>query len=141
MSFEIPNEDKLMVMAKHELTWQNVSDLLCSAFEGGSNYWYMIEEFHIPPELRGVPKERVFRHLDYPTRAGGSIVVSNARLVDEEGDTLDKRVTDRPRLVEALQLMAEKHPRHFSDFIREGGDADTGDVFLQLAVLGEVRYG
>lgn len=138
---EIPNEDKLSVMAKYEFTWQNVSDLLCSAFEGGSNYWYMIEEFHMPPELKGVSKDKVFRHLDYPTREGGYLIVSNQQLVDDEGDDIVKRKIDRPRLIEALQLMAEKHPEHFTAFAREGGDAITGDVFLQLAVLGEVVYG
>ncbi len=134
------SHDKLTLQTK-ETSWQDVSDLLCSAFEGGSNYWYMIEEFGMPPELKGVPDEKVFRHLDYPTREGGYLLVSDRKIVECEGGEVTIRKIDRDRLKVALNLMSQKYPRHFADFINENGDADTGDVFLQLAVLGDVVYG
>lgn len=37
--------------------------------------------------------------------------------------------------------MAEKWPRHFGNFISENEDAETGDVFIQLALLGDIVYG
>ena len=40
-----------------------------------------------------------------------------------------------------LAVMAEKYPRHFGDFMRGDEDADTGDVFVQCATIGEVIFG
>jgi len=37
--------------------------------------------------------------------------------------------------------MAEKYPRHFANFAQEAEDAETGDVFIQCCVLGEIVYG
>jgi hypothetical protein len=48
---------------------------------------------------------------------------------------------DRVAILEGLRIMAEKEPRHFADFMTENDDADTGDVFLQCCLYGEVIYG
>ena len=40
-----------------------------------------------------------------------------------------------------LELMRDEYPRHFADLVEEQDDAITGDVWLQLAVFGEVIYG
>ena len=40
-----------------------------------------------------------------------------------------------------LKLMQEQYPHHFADLVEEEDDAITGDVWLQLAVFGEVIYG
>jgi hypothetical protein len=37
--------------------------------------------------------------------------------------------------------MAREAPQHFADFLNENDDADTGDVFVQCCLLGEIRYG
>lgn len=40
-----------------------------------------------------------------------------------------------------LELMRDQYPRHWADLVEEQDDAITGDVWLQLAVFGEVIYG
>jgi hypothetical protein len=40
-----------------------------------------------------------------------------------------------------LELMRDKYPRHYADLVEEEDDAITGDVWLQLAVFGELIYG
>ena len=40
-----------------------------------------------------------------------------------------------------LELMRDQYPRHYADLVEENDDAITGDVFLQLAVFGELIYG
>jgi hypothetical protein len=40
-----------------------------------------------------------------------------------------------------LALMATKTPRHFANIVGERGDSETGDVLVQLACFGELRYG
>jgi hypothetical protein len=37
--------------------------------------------------------------------------------------------------------MRDQYPRHYADLVEENDDAITGDVFLQLAVFGELIYG
>lgn len=45
---------------------KRVSDLLCSALEGGSNYWYLIEKFIKPPVIKKYADSAVvYDHLDY----------------------------------------------------------------------------
>ncbi len=44
-------------------------------------------------------------------------------------------------MAKGLQVMATKAPRHFSDFVNEGDDATTSDVFLQMICFGEIVYG
>lgn len=52
-----------------------------------------------------------------------------------------EQVTIRSSWREALRLMAERHPRKFAEIITGGADCTTGNVLIQLAAFGEVRYG
>jgi hypothetical protein len=40
-----------------------------------------------------------------------------------------------------LELMRDQYPRHYADLMEENDDLITGDVWLQLAVFGELIYG
>ena len=113
---------------------QRIEDLLCNALEGGSNYWYIIKKFNYPS---GQTKESLgitYPHIELPLK-GGSLTIG-----DIEGQMPDK-VLDRAAITKGLELMAEKYPKHYADFLAENDDATTGDVFLQLAVFGEVVFG
>ena len=48
---------------------------------------------------------------------------------------------DRAALERGLALMSTEQPGHFADFVSGNEDAETGDVLLQLALLGEVVFG
>ena len=37
--------------------------------------------------------------------------------------------------------MKKEYPSHYADLVEENDDAETGDIWLQLAVFGEVIYG
>lgn len=113
---------------------ERIQDLLCCALEGGSNYWYLITAFNYP---KGQTKESLgieFQHLELPFR-GGSITVADAE------DPSVVRILDREAIARGLTAMEEKRPREWADFIGENEDAETGDVFLQLCLFGEVVYG
>jgi hypothetical protein len=147
----------LTVTVKQEIPLKRIQDLLCCAFEGGSNYWYTIVEFVKPAELKVRTEEgEIFRHLDYPVNEGGAVVVGDReewypyRMEKERAEHL-KESFDKPEpkkyrldleaIDRGLQLMADKYPRHFADFVGENEDASTGDVFLQLCLFGELVYG
>jgi hypothetical protein len=119
----------LRVTTEKTFTARQLSSLLCSAFEGGSN-WYVIDRYEGPVE------HLEFKHTDAPFVEGGAIIVMD----EEEGDDKEFRV-DIEAIKRGLQIMAEKYPRHYANFVDENDDAITGDVFLQCCTFGEVIYG
>jgi hypothetical protein len=125
-----------------ERAWrrETLSDLLCCALEGGSNYWYdrlCIAE--APPgrtrsEYRQeLMKRDGFWHLETPFDGGV------LELRDAEENTVYR--IGRDEVEGALSVMWHKHRPHWFNLIEDNFDADTGDVFLQLCCFGEVRYG
>lgn len=103
----------------------NMEELLETAVYGGSDHWCC----HRKGKLRDV-------------------VEGKAKLVIQElGDTMDEyngktHELDRDALLTGLKLMTSACPtRHFQNFVDDNADAETGDVFLQLAALGEIVYG
>jgi len=114
-----------------EVSDQRAGDLLCSAFEGGSNYWYFIEQVS-PSSAGAYYHEKPFDHNGW---------VKIRTLEHEEVNGQLEWLLDRAACERGLTLMAEKYPTHWSDFISENDDATTGDVYLQCCIFGEVVYG
>ncbi len=121
-------------IAGHNITDERIEDLLTDAFEGGSNYWYIIKKYNYPPGQTRQSMGIKFPHVEIPLK-GGSLLVGEL-----EGDTDYDKVLDRAAIERGLKLLAEKYPKHWADFLTENDDADTGDVFLQLALYGEVVF-
>lgn len=113
-----------------------IADLLCCGFEGGVGYWCQIVDYTVPAEPRSVwGEDTIYKHVDYPL-TGGAVICRDAEGEEEGTWTLDQAAIER-----GLKLMAEKAPRHWADFLAENEDADTGDCFIQMALLGEIVYG
>lgn len=107
-------------------TQQRITDLLICAFEGGSNYWYVI-----------LTKSHKDKNIyECPFLEDGYLLIA-----DKEEDDCDGWYLNRKTIQIGLQTMADKYPRHFGDFINENDDATTGDVFLQCCLFEEVRFG
>jgi hypothetical protein len=120
-----------------ELPIAKVADLLCCAFEGGSNYWYVITEFHPPKKLTfRTDDKRLFCHIDYPLNEGGYVMVRSL-----EEAVFNTYKLDLAAIQRGLQVMADKFSLHYADALNEDGDAVTGDVFLQCCIFGDVIYG
>lgn len=126
---------------EREISAEDVSNLICSAFEGGgARYWCRIMDYREPKVIRPVHAgEKVYPHNDYPLLEGGAVI---CRLLEEETDKKYKPlVLDREAIQRGLTLMAQKYPRHWGDFLSENSDANTGDAFVQLCLLGDLVYG
>ncbi len=142
------------------ISTERVADLLVSALEGGSNYWYMLEGIDMPDKPVFIsqfyeafpmycapltPKGPCPCNDDecpYDTYSGtprtpGGALIFSVMDDDEPG----YHYLDLTALKLGLQLMATKTPRHFANFMREDDDAETGDVFLQLCLFGEIVFG
>ena len=112
---------------RHEVSDQDVKDLLCCGMEGGIGYWAEIDDY-IEPSAEG-PYE--YRHLDYPFTVDGAVIIRDT----EEGDL---HRLDRAALERGISLLSGYH---LTNFLEENTDAMTGDVFVQLCLLGSIVYG
>lgn len=115
-----------------------VSDLLCAALEGGSNYWYEIVEKHEPPSLDfRSDAAHIYPHLDYPLNLGGSLVITTLERDTHKGKkqwTLNlQSIKKGLRVMSALKQGKGGH--HYPNFLAENEDAETGDVFLQCCLF------
>lgn len=112
---------------------QRVTDLLTSALEGGSNYWYCI----VKSKSHLVGREFIVDEPQY----GGVLVIT---LFDSHHGPIngsDRWYLDWKACERGLVVMAQKYPQHFANFVAENDDAETGDVFLQCACFGELIFG
>lgn len=121
---------------------EEISSLLCSAFEGGTGYWLRELDYELADgvsidDIRRDPEDiDQYWHWTQLVPLEEGCRVTGHDIVD------DKPVyVDRERIERGLQLMATKTPKHWADWRTQSGDAITGDVFLQLCIFGEVIYG
>lgn len=108
--------DQISFNVTQTVSRQRVEDLLCSAYEGGSNYWATADG----------PYTQAFKPEG----------VDITEIEDGVAHTLNPKAIQR-----GLGIMASDYPRHWANFLAEEDDAETGDVFLQCCVLGEIVYG
>lgn len=126
-------------MTDTQINRSRVADLLCTGLEQGSGYWATRADYDPPPscdlnELAEEWRDEVYPHIHYPLFPGGAVIL--------EDDLTRKRYRlDWEACVRGLQIMQEKYPRHFAHWVAEEDDAETGDVFIQCATLGEIIYG
>lgn len=107
---------------------QSLSDLLCNAIEGGSNYWCKSID-----RVGDSPAE--YRH-EHPFYEGCSLLV-----VPSEETEKNEYIVDIQAIRKAVQIMANSYPIAFNDLLNDNADAETGDIFLQLCCFGEVIFG
>lgn len=112
---------------------QDIKDLLSSAFEGGSNYWYWIEEFGNPDNI-----ECEFKCIDLPLSDNGYLIIKDK---EDDSDKPELYRLDRNIIERGIRIMSKKYPWHFENFIKDEADAETGDVFLQCCLFGDIVYG
>lgn len=105
-----------------EITDEQIAYLLCSAREGGSNYWAR------------------FGHAPYNTAAGSILPLKLPVKIDDIEEGKSYRL-DRGNVHKGCKLFVTKGARHYADMVNDHADASTGDVFLQLCIFGELIYG
>jgi hypothetical protein len=124
---------KVIRPVNDETAW----NLLCNAFEGGAiNYWARVDNSPSSPFFPA-GEEKPYTYLQDVPFVGGVLTIEQ----DEDGYTPCPFKLTRERMAVAFQLMAEKYPHHWKDVVKDNADATTGDVFVQLAVLGDIVYG
>ena len=123
--------NKFQVTTTTEISDERISNLLCSALEGGSNYWYNLVEYINPNNV-----ECQHKHLELPLIEGCGIMIGDIE-DDEEAPIL----LNREAMQKGLKIMGEKYAWHLKAFLEENDDAETGDVFLQCSLFGSIVFG
>lgn len=102
-----------------------VFDTVISGVEGGIQYWADVLRWRVPtinpPADTTDPSDRIV--CDIRDRDTGEVFSLQGKWSA------------------ALALMAQRYPRRFTEVQTESFDANTGDVLVQLAAFGELRYG
>jgi hypothetical protein len=144
------------VVTKVPITEDQIKCLLCDAFEGGSNYWCQIVGYKFPDGIvykdfreggRFGPKTSSDQtvwvdpalaywhpHQLIPLHEGCAL------LIKDQDEDKDAHRLDPIALRRGLRIMAEKYPQHFANVVNDNDDAETGDVFLQCCLFGEIVY-
>lgn len=128
-------EKYIEVKATVRIPNEKIENLIVTAVEGGSNYW---ARFQMPDNW----KDKYKSYAQIPFEGGEIEVYDN-----ETGELLG--VLNQATIKVGLQLMADRKDmtgkqvpaRHFKALATDSEDAETADVFLQLAVMGEIVYG
>ena len=123
-----------------EVSEEIIDYALTGAIEGGSNYWYMIDNDKRDLKAESDKEYYIDRLIDYILHKDGEIKIEELPYDESTIPPKQLGVLSKKSIIKGLELMAEKDPKHFQDLL-DDADATTYDIFLQYAVMGEVVYG
>ena len=112
-----------------DYSYERINDLITSALEGGSNYWYTI-----------VDHNRTIVGAEFvcgtPFKSGGYIDF----IAPEYHETKVFRL-DIDAIKSGLELFRSESSKSYADWVSENDDANTGDIFLQYCLFSSVIFG
>lgn len=135
----------MKIEIKVNVTSTILNNVLCCALEGGSNYWYAINEVDRGHFIKGDPfVDNLTRSFELDPKY--ELTIYDLESIDYEDDedegTMDKLGTlTLASMAEALSFMAEYYPEQFGRIMDMSCDADDADIFFQCAVMGEITFG
>ncbi|WOF44318.1 hypothetical protein KNJ79_05145 [Sphingopyxis indica] len=113
----------------HTLTASMLADLMVTAIEGGCGYWASDLELVSGTDEYEPPYYADARFYLSPFKLALTDCMRDVHTI--ESDTLEK----------GWRLLNELYPRRALAVVEETYDAEDADVFLQLAVFGEIVFG
>lgn len=132
--------DRFTESIKNLIDDQRREDMIVGAIEGGSNYWYWINEegvkviYEATDELNGQPfSTRMWAAI----KAGKTIDIHD--IDDKKGEKIGQ--INLQSIYNGEFLMLTQYKEQFANIISENDDAGTADVWFQLVSLGELVYG
>lgn len=117
-----------------------VLGLVANAFDNSISYWATLEHYEFPiGNLTWLEDQAHWRSVSKRYLAP---FVENGfvELGIRDAPEPESRRLDLAALKKGLQVMAEKHPKHWSNFLTHNDDAITADVFIQCCLFGEIVY-
>lgn len=129
----------MKVMIEVDIPQEKINDLIITALEGGSNYWYILPESTMDVldevmETEGTDPASV--RFCKAIELGKTLEVNDA----EDPDTVLGSISTES-IQKGLQTMAQKNLEHFMQMFTDGWDADTADVAFQYFVMNDLVFG
>lgn len=131
------------MLIKINVTEELLTDMIVTALEGGSNYWYDLNrddidtvKKHHHPDVRQSKSAAELIAFSVLNKGFNLPVYS---LDESDGEPLGYLSKDS--IKEGLVIMAEKDPSNFGSLFIEGWDSNVSDTFFQYVVLKEIVYG
>jgi hypothetical protein len=117
-----------------------ISDQLCTALEGGSNYWYYLGDIDRTHFIKG---ETLVDNLTRSFLADKNykLPVYDIESGDEFEDMDKLGDVTYDSMAKAFSIMSKDYPRQLGNILAGNYDGDDSDVWFQIAVMGEVIYG
>ena len=126
------------LQVKLKLEYETFENIIVTALEGVSNYWYMLGDIKgcpLPDEMPDkAPSERIAYGLWHNKDARVDILDS-----EDEEELLGTLTYDSVR--ERMQLATENHLSELESMISGDFDAWAADTLFQVLVMGEVVFG
>lgn len=124
---------KLQITIRHYYDVEDIKGLLDSASRG-SSYWCendLAYESETNKAISGKPSSTIKGHMEH----------SKVTETEHESGAPIVHFLDLNKIKKGLRRMIKEQPEHYANFIGGNSDQETGDVFLQLCLLGEIKYG
>lgn len=131
------NKGPVIVQLTVRISNEQIRDLLSTALEGGINYWADYEAGYTPQQEAMAKKLKgVWEGLPVYFIEDTEYKLVIKDMYESKAHEL---TYDRLRL--GLVDMADKYPVHMQKLLTDEFDAETGDVFIQCCVFGDIIYG
>ena len=118
---------------------QDIDDIICTALEGGINYWCYRADIGEKKYLGKYASDQISR--------GGSLKL----YVEEPFEDKEVYVLTKKNILIGLEHFYKEYARHYPDVFQVKGeeilietcdvDAEVADMIVQLGLFGEVIYG
>jgi hypothetical protein len=118
---------------KVDISYENVENILVTALEGGSNYWYLLRD-SVPGD-KGLSLAEKLAVLLYKNPE------FEIKIYDLENEDEVLGTLSQASFIHGLKLAFKTRPFNIGNLLSEGGDAEDADVVFQLIVMGEVVFG
>jgi hypothetical protein len=109
---------------------QFLHDVMCTAFEGGCNYW---------AEGRNVERDAELNYLSYELRGAGSVDEAWHKVTPQLIDLAIQRVLDGS--IKVRRDIAAQFVGYPNNIDMTEHDAEGADVAVQVVCFGEIVYG
>lgn len=124
-----------------EVTREVIENIIVTALEGGSNYWYYINDNGYDAVRNVIEMER---SLPFPLALVEAVLDHGAvvEICDIEDTDEVLGVVSAESIKNGLEKLADSDDPHaLMDELSYNGDADTADICFQFIVMGEIVFG
>lgn len=129
-------DPNIIILPDTGFTSELIGDLITTALEGGSNYWYFISDVTYDVSKQYSKSKYLAERIWDTVQQGVELPINDVENPKDQLGILSMR-----SIADAIAIMENKFPDAFSNCVNGDFDADDADIFFQLAVMGELTFG